>query len=208
VPFGTFLNHIFLFGVPWIFIFLREDTIMVKHPWHEIPVGSDPPELVNAVIEIPKDSQLKYELDKDSGMLRLDRVLYSSVYYPGDYGFVPQTLWSDGDPLDIIILTGRPVVPMALAEVRPIGVFKMIDGDEEDDKILAVYDCDPRFKEFSDITDVPKHTLSEIKHFFESYKHLQGKECKILDIQNAASARKVIKTAMDIYAEKYLKSAA
>ncbi len=176
---------------------------MIKHPWHEISVGENVPELVNAVIEIPKDCQLKYELDKDTGMLKLDRVLYSAVHYPGDYGFVPQTLWSDGDPLDIIILTGRPVVPMTLAEARPIGVFKMIDGNEEDDKILAVYECDPRFKEFRDITDVPKHIIEEIKHFFENYKQLQGKTCKILDIQGVASAKKVIEESIEIYKKKY-----
>ena len=171
----------------------------MKHPWHEISFGENAPDLVNAVIEIPKDCQLKYELDKDSGMLKLDRVLYSAVHYPGDYGFIPRTLWSDGDPLDIIILTGRPVVPLTLAEVRPIGVFKMIDGGEEDDKILAVYECDPRFKEFRDITDVPEHTLIEIKHFFESYKHLQGKTCKILKMENAVAAKQVIEKAIEMY---------
>ncbi len=177
---------------------------MIKHPWHEISLGENVPELVNAVIEIPKDCQMKYELDKDTGMLKLDRVLYSAVHYPGDYGFLPQTLWSDGDPLDIIILTGRPVVPMTLAETRPIGVFKMIDGNEEDDKILAVYECDPRFKEFRDISDVPKHIIEEIKHFFESYKHLQGKTCKILDMQGVASAKNVIEESIKLYKNKYV----
>jgi inorganic pyrophosphatase len=177
---------------------------MIKHPWHEISYGKNAPELVNAVVEIPKDCQLKYELDKDTGMLKLDRVLYSAVHYPGDYGFVPQTLWSNGDPLDIIVLTGRPVVPMTIAEVRPIGVFKMFDGNEEDDKILAVYECDPRFKEFRDIVDVPKHIVEEIKHFFESYKHLQGKTCKILDMHGVAMAKKVIEESIEMYKENYV----
>lgn len=191
--FVSFLNTIFVKGF----------SMALQHPWHDISAGTQAPTVVNAVIEIPKDSHLKYELDKESGMLKLDRVLYSAVYYPGDYGFIPQTLWSDGDPLDILVLTGRPVVPLTLAEVRPIGVFKMIDGNEEDDKILAVYSCDPRFTEFTDIDTVPKHIVSEIKHFFESYKQLQGKECKILAIENALHAKAVITQAMQMYQKEY-----
>lgn len=175
----------------------------MRNVWHEVEVGENAPSVVNAIIEIPKDCQLKYELDKETGLLKLDRFLYSAVHYPGDYGFVPKTLWSDGDPLDIIILTGRPVYPMTLVKVRPIGVMRMIDDDEEDDKIIAVYDCDPRFKEFNSIKDIPTHTLVELKHFFETYKHLQGKHVRIAEMLDREDAYKAIKKAQMLYQMKF-----
>ncbi len=177
--------------------------MIVKNVWHDVTIGLESPQIVNAIIEISKESQLKYELDKETGLLRLDRFLYSAVHYPGDYGFMPQTLWSDGDPLDIIILTGKPVDPMTLVKARVIGVIRMIDGDEEDDKILAVYDCDPRFKEMESIKDVPRHTLIELKHFFETYKQLQGKTCKILEMLDKTEAYKIIEKSLDMYKMKY-----
>jgi inorganic pyrophosphatase len=175
----------------------------MTNPWHDIEVGKKAPEIINAVIEIPKDSKIKYELDKKTGLLRMDRFLYSSVHYPGDYGFVPQTLWDDGDPLDVIILTGRPLYPMTLVKVRVIGVLRMVDDNEKDDKIIAVYDGDPRFKEFDSIKDIPKHTLAELKHFFETYKQLQGKDCKILEILDKKAAMKGVETGMRLYDLKY-----
>lgn len=174
-----------------------------KDAWHEVTVGDKSPEVVNAVIEIPKDSKLKYEYDKKTGMLKLDRFLYSAVHYPGDYGFIPQTLWEDGDPLDIIVLTSRPVYPMTLAEVRVLGVLRMVDNNEKDDKIIAVYDCDPRYKEFEGIKDVPKHIIVELKHFFETYKQLQGKECKILEILDKKDAWKDIQLGQNLYDMKF-----
>ena len=173
--------------------------------WHDISPGEKVPEVVNAIIEIPKDSQIKYEFDKKTGLLKLDRFLYSAVYYPGDYGFVPQTLWDDNDPLDIMILTNRPVYPLTLAKARVIGVLRMVDNGEKDDKIIAVYDDDPRFKEFEDITHVPKHIVHELKHFFETYKHLQGKECKILEVLSKKYALEDVKKAVKIYGEKFKK---
>ncbi len=143
------------------------------HPWHDISPGKESPKIVNAIIEIPRDSQQKYELDKESGILKLDRFLYSAVYYPGDYGFIPQTLWEDGDPMDIIILTNRPVYPLTLVQARVIGVIRMIDGDELDDKIIGVYVGDPRYSEYNSLKDIPKHVAVELKHFFETYKELQ-----------------------------------
>lgn len=175
----------------------------LKHPWHDISAGENAPEVVNAIIEIPKDCNLKYELDKDSGLLKLDRFLYSAVHYPGDYGFVPQTLWDDGDPLDILVLTNRPVYPMTLVSVRIIGVLRMVDGDEKDDKLLGVYDCDPRFKEFQSIKDIPMHIIVELKHFFETYKELQGKKCKILEILDKKDAHKDVELAQKMYNLKY-----
>ncbi len=175
------------------------------NPWHDIDVGEDAPHVVNAIIEIPKDCQIKYEIDKDSGLLKLDRFLYSAVHYPGDYGFIPRTLWDDGDPLDIIILTQRPVYPMTLVKARVIGVLRMLDGDERDDKIIAVYDNDPRYAEYSDLKHIPAHTLKELSHFFEKYKELQGKHVKILEILNKDAALKDVEIAQKIYNDKYRK---
>lgn len=175
----------------------------IKNPWHDISTGKAPFEVVNAIIEIPKDSKQKYELDKETGLLKLDRFLYSAVHYPGDYGFIPQTLWDDDDPLDIIILTNRPVFPMTLVEVRIIGVLRMIDGGEKDDKIIGVYDHDPRYKEFQSIKDVPTHVIAELKHFFETYKELQGKNCKILQILDKKDAMKDVEMGLKMYNLKY-----
>ena len=175
----------------------------VKSPWHDIKIGEKAPEIINVIIEIPKDSQIKYELDKETGLLKLDRFLYSAVHYPGDYGMVPQTLWDDNDPLDILILTGRPVYPMTLVKARVIGVLRMIDSDEKDDKIIAVYNDDPRFKEVLDVKHIYKHTLEELKHFFETYKHLQGKQCKVLEILGKEQALKDVKRAQEMYEKKF-----
>jgi len=175
----------------------------LKHPWHDIPTGKKSPNVVNAVIEIPKDSKQKYELDKETGMLKLDRFLYSAVHYPGDYGFIPQTLWDDDDPLDIMVLTNRPVYPMTLVEVRILGVLRMIDDDEKDDKLIGVYDNDPRYKEYQSMKDVPTHVIAELKHFFETYKELQGKKCKIPEILDKKDALKDVEAGQKMYNLKY-----
>ncbi len=176
------------------------------NPWHDVSPGKEAPEEINAIIEIPKGSRLKYELDKETGLLKLDRVLYSAVHYPGDYGFIPQTYWDDNDPLDIIILSSIPVFPMTLVKVRPIGVIHMVDADEKDDKIIAVYVDDPRFNDYRDTTDIPEHILLELTHFFETYKQLQNKTVKVLDVQHAAVARKYIKQGMEKYKQKFGKT--
>lgn len=173
------------------------------NPWHDVEVGDRAPEVVQAIIEIPKDCQIKYEIDKETGLLRMDRFLYSAVHYPGDYGFVPRTLWDDGDPLDIIILTYRPVYPMTLANVRVIGVLRMIDGDEKDDKVIGVYDKDPRYAEYQSIKDIPSHVLKELTHFFERYKELQGKNVKILEILDKDAAWKDVEVGQRMYNAKY-----
>lgn len=175
----------------------------VENPWHDISIGDRAPEVIHAIVEIPKDSKIKYELDKETGLLKLDRFLYSSVHYPGDYGFVPQTLWEDNDPLDIIILTTRPVYPMTLAEVRVIGVLQMIDDNEKDNKIIAVYDADPRYKEYNDLKDIPQHTKMELRHFFETYKELQGKKCLVPEMLGREDALKDIIKSQELYKEKH-----
>ena len=179
----------------------------MTNPWHDVNIGEESPEEIHAIIEIPKNSMLKYELDKETGLMKLDRVLYSSIHYPGDYGFIPQTYWDDNDPLDIIILSSFPVYPRTIVHVRPIGVIHMIDHDEHDDKIIAVYTGDPRFAGYRDITDIPEHNLLELRHFFETYKQLQGKAVKVLSIQHASFARKYIQQAMKKYEDKFGKAA-
>ena len=176
------------------------------NPWHDVSIGDGAPEVVQAIIEIPKDCHIKYEVDKETGLLRLDRFLYSAVHYPGDYGFIPQTLWEDGDPLDILVLTQRPVYPMTLVTVRVIGVLRMIDGDEKDDKVIAVYDNDPRYAEYQSIRDIPNHTLKELRHFFERYKELQGKHVKVLEVLDKDAAWKDVHIGQILYNQEFRKN--
>lgn len=173
------------------------------HPWHDIPTGPNPPERVTAVIEIPSNERNKYELDKELGIYRLDRVLHSAVHYPGDYGFLPRTLGDDGDPLDVLVLMREPVFVGCLIEVRPIGVFNLIDRGERDEKILAVAVKDPFTQEIQDLRDVRSHALREIEHFFQVYKDLEGSRTESRGFEDAAVARRLIETAMAAYLEKF-----
>ena len=157
-----------------------------------------------AVIEIPTGSRNKYELDKDSGLIRLDRVLYSAVHYPGDYGFIPRTLHEDGDPLDVLVLVNHETFPGCLIDVRPIGVLKMLDKGEPDDKILCVPVNDPYHEEWFDIADIPQHLLKEVEHFFSSYKDLEGKRVQIDGWGNSRVAADVITESITRYDETYL----
>jgi inorganic pyrophosphatase len=152
---------------------------MFLHPWHGIQPGEQAPELVDCIIEIPRGSHQKYELDKESGLLRLDRVLYSAVFYPANYGFIPRTYCDDRDPLDILVLGQHEVVPLCILTARPIGVMQMVDQDEEDDKIIAVHEHDPAFSHYRDISELPQHTLYELQQFFEDYKKLEHKKVRI-----------------------------
>ena len=176
------------------------------HPWRDLPAGPHPPEEVTAVIEIPRGSRNKYELDKEHGMLKLDRVLYSAVHYPGDYGFIPRTLHEDGDPLDILVRINEPTFPGCQIDVRPIGVLKMLDRGEPDDKILAVPAADPLHKEWFDIADLPQHYLHEIEHFFQIYKDLEGKRMQILGWEKSDVAMQVIMDSIERYRHTYLEA--
>ncbi len=158
----------------------------------KLPIGSHAPERVNVVIEIPKDSVNKYEYDKELHVFRLDRTLFSPVHYPGDYGFIPRTLGLDGDPLDVLVLVEAPSFPGCLMEVRPIGVLKMIDQGEGDEKILAVAESDPLYREVKDIGQVFEHTLREIEHFFSVYKALEGKKTELAGWAGVDMARNII----------------
>jgi inorganic pyrophosphatase len=174
------------------------------HPWRDLSPGPQPPERVTAVIEIPRGSRNKYELDKESGFFRLDRVLYSSVHYPGDYGFIPRTLHEDGDPMDVLVRIDEPTFTGCQIEVRPIGVLRMLDKGEPDDKVLAVPCNDPFHQEMFDIADLPAHDLREIEHFFHIYKDLEGKRVQVLGWEKSESAMRIIVESIDRYAATYL----
>ena len=173
------------------------------HPWHDLPAGTHPPERVTTVVEIPTGSRNKYELDKQSGMLKLDRVLYSAVHYPGDYGFIPRTLHEDREPLDMIVHVNEPTFPGCQIEVRPIGVLKMLDKGEPDDKILGVPVSDPYHEEYYDIADLPGHYLKEVEHFFQIYKDLEGKRVQIIGWEKSESAMRVITDCMARYQAQF-----
>ncbi|MCH7882922.1 inorganic diphosphatase [Patescibacteria group bacterium] len=169
--------------------------------WHDISSGDG--QSLNVIIEIPKLSRVKYELDKETGLIKFDRVLYSPMHYPTNYGFVPQTLWEDGDPLDVLVLGYEPLVPQLLITVRPIGMLEMIDSGENDAKILAVPVKDPRFKNTKDIKDLEPHLLDEIKHFFSVYKELEGKKVEVGDWKGKKEALEAVDKAIKLYKEKF-----
>jgi inorganic pyrophosphatase len=170
------------------------------HPWHDSYVDSAMVATAfPVVIEIPKGSKNKYELDKETGLLRLDRVLYSAVHYPADYGFIPRTFCDDGDPLDALVLGQEPVYPLTLVEARAIGVMRMRDEKGIDDKILAVSVNDPAFADYTDKSQVPAHLMRELKRFFEDYKALEHKQVVVEDMLGADEAITIIRDALELY---------
>lgn len=172
------------------------------HSWHDLP--NDPEtvkESMLAVIEIPLGSKIKYELDKASGMLIVDRILSTSMIYPANYGFIPRTYCDDGDPLDVLVLGNHQVVPNALMRVRAIGVMHMVDGGENDDKIIAVHVDDPAMKGYTDISQLPEHISLEIQNFFEKYKSLEHKTVEVEEIKGPELAHKVLQDAFKMYAD-------
>jgi inorganic pyrophosphatase len=174
----------------------------MTHPWHDVPIGEDAPDEFSVVIEVSKGSKVKYELDKDTGLLEVDRILYSSVVYPENYGFIPQTLADDDDPLDVIVLMQEPVQPMSLMEVRPIGMLPMVDDGENDENIICVHVEDPQYTTFNNVNEFPEHRLNEIKQFFMEYKNLEGKEVEVGEIKGPDEAKEYIQRAVDLYKEK------
>lgn len=174
---------------------------MAMNPWHDVSYGPDAPKIVDAIIEIPQGSRSKYELDKKTGMLRLDRVLYSSVYYPANYGFIPRTYCEDKDPLDILVLSQVKVLPMCIQRAKVIGVMKMIDGGEADDKIIAVSPDDRSVSHIEDISDLPEHFIREIRAFFEDYKKLENKTVEVEDFGDRTVAMEVVEQAIKDYKE-------
>lgn len=172
---------------------------MNTHPWHGVSIGENAPNSVTGIIEIPKNCRAKYELDKDSGLLKLDRVLYSSINYPSNYGFIPQTYCEDGDPLDILVLSQIEIVPMCLVEAKPIGVMRMMDEGEMDDKIIAVAVNDMSVSHIEDVSELPPHSIKELRSFFEDYKKLENKEVIVEDFQGKEVAIEVIKQSVIDY---------
>lgn len=172
---------------------------------HEITPGKDVPNVINVIIEIPKGSKNKYELDKETGLIMLDRAMHTSQDYPFDYGFMPQSHWEDGDPLDVVVLTTYALAPGVLVKVRPVAIVNMIDDGDSDAKIIAVPDKDPRWDEVRDLADVNKHTIKEIEHFFLTYKQIQKKPVSIDSIEGKDKALEAVLKSQELYKEKFQK---
>ena len=178
-------------------------TINVLHPWHGASYGNKAPAIVNGLIEIPQGSRTKYEIDKETGLLKLDRVIYSSFHYPVNYGFIPQTLGHDGDPLDILVLCSQSIQSLCLVQATVIGNMQMIDSGEKDDKIIAVATKDPSVNHISSLEEMPRHFVNELRNYFEQYKVLENKEVQIEDFQNKEMAYQIIEEAIAYYKEKF-----
>lgn len=173
------------------------------HPWHDVSIGDNVPETVTGIIEIPKNCRAKYELDKASGMLILDRVLYASINYPANYGFIPQTYCDDDDPLDILVISQIDIVPMCLVEAKVIGVMRMLDVGEMDDKILAVAANDMSVNYINDISELPPHLTKELQSFFEDYKKLEHKSVVVEEFQGREIAMEIIEQSIKDYQAKF-----
>lgn len=173
--------------------------MFVLHPWHGAHYGDKAPQIVNGLIEIPQGSRTKYEIDKPTGLLKLDRIIYSSFHYPVNYGFIPQTLGQDGDPLDILVMCSESIQPLCLVQATVIGNMQMIDNGEKDDKIIAVATNDPGINFYSDIHELPRHFIAVLRNFFEQYKVLENKKVEIDEFQDKDAAYKVIQEAITFY---------
>ena len=177
----------------------------VLHPWHGAHFGAEAPKIVNALIEIPQGSKSKYEIDKETGLLKLDRVIYSSFHYPINYGFIPQTLGKDGDPLDILVVCSEAIQPLCLVEAFVIGNMQMIDTGLIDDKIIAVALKDPGVNYISTLNELPQHFFTVLKNYFEQYKVLESKKVEINDFQEKETAFEIVNEAIEFYKETFPK---
>jgi inorganic pyrophosphatase len=167
--------------------------------WHDLEPGPSLPEVIHVVVEIPRGSRNKYEMHKPTGAIKLDRVLHSPVFYPGDYGFIPRTYYDDNDPLDVLVMTNAPTFPGCIVEARPVGIFHLVDRGEPDDKILAVLHYDPFFADIKHYNELPPHFLKEVTHFFSVYKDLEGARTESLGWEGPEVAMERIKYAIDLY---------
>jgi inorganic pyrophosphatase len=173
--------------------------------WRELPVGAQWPDVVNVIVEIPRGNRNKYEYDEELGVLKLNRVLFSSLYYPGDYGLIPRTRYDDGDPLDVLVMINEPTFPGCVLEARPVGLFRMLDLEQADDKVLAVPASDPLYAEIRELDDIPPHFLREVAHFFSVYKDLEGVRVKPLGWEPRETAYQQIVHAADLYSREGVK---
>ena len=173
--------------------------------WHDVSPKRITPDDFLAVIEIEKGSKCKYELDKETGVLRLDRILYTSTHYPANYGFIPRTYADDLDPLDVLVLCSESLYPMTTVRCYPIGVISMIDNERFDEKIIAIPFNDPTYNTYTDISQIPTHIFEEMSHFFKVYKQLEGKQTAVNEVKGADAAREIIRKSIDSYVETYCK---
>ncbi len=173
--------------------------------WHDISPKRITPEEFICVIEIPKGSKKKYELDKETGYLMLDRILYTSTHYPANYGFIPRTYGDDKDPLDVLLLCAQTLEPMTLVKAKPIGVIAMVDNGQGDEKIIAVPSNDPTYNHYSDISQLPQHIFDEMSHFFTVYKNLENKQTAVNEVMGREQAIEIIKKAISDYIEEFCK---
>lgn len=175
----------------------------MAHPWHDVPIGLEAPEWFYSLIEIPKGEKVKYELDKRTGLLKVDRVLYSSVMYPANYGFIPQTLGDDDDPLDVLVLMQEAVIPLSIVRARPIGMMTMIDQGQNDEKIIAIALDDPEYTNYAHINQLPAHRLHELRRFFSDYKKLEHKEVSVRDFLGPGEAMATIQESIGNYQARF-----
>ena len=173
------------------------------HPWHDIPLGDNAPEEVRAVIEVPGGDTTKYELDPELGLISVNRVLHPPIPYPTNYGFLPQTLDDDGDPLDVLVMMQNPVMPLSVLRARPIGIFKMTDNGETDDKLICVHIDDPMYSDYQEVNDLPAYERDELKWFFESYKGAMQKGVDVEDFQGKEAAHEAVERCRKLYEEKF-----
>ncbi len=175
------------------------------HPWHDVDLGEDAPNVLNAIIEVPMGSNVKYELDKHSGLIKVDRTLFSSVHYPANYGFFPRTYCDDNDPLDLLVLGQEPVVPLCILRAKPIGLMKMTDQGVADDKVVCIHYDDQEFNHFESIDELPAHRLNMLRRFFEDYKILEKKKVTVEGFLGPEEAINAVKRAIDLYTENEAK---
>jgi len=176
---------------------------MKMNLWHDVSLGKNSPKEINVIVEIPKGSKNKYEIDKETGLIALDRAMHTSQDYPFDYGFMPQTLWEDGDALDVVLLTTYPLYPGILVDARPVALMHMVDGGDSDDKVIAVPMNDPRWDHVQDLDDINKHTIKEIEHFFITYKKIQNKVVEVNGFKGIEAAHAAINKSIDLYQRKF-----
>ena len=173
--------------------------------WHDVSLGKNAPSEINVIVEIPKGSKNKYEIDKETGLIALDRALHTAQDYPFDYGFVPQTLWDDGDALDVVLLTTYPLYPGILVDARVVAIMHMTDSGESDDKVIAVPIGDPRWNDVKDLGDINKHTLKEMEHFFTTYKKIQNKVVEVSGFEGVEAAHAAVTKSIGLYKTKFSK---